>query len=312
MAKMRSPNYPALSLGDSIQRVKLLWSKEKKTAVPADVAAKAIGYGGLNGPSRTALGALKKYGLVDSDDSAIRVSDLALSILHPGSEEERLTSTRIAAVMPELFSSLFTTHAHASDDAIKSYLITKLGFSESGARQVIKTFRDTIELAKLNETDHIPHTVSSQEACIQDTKNTALATRMPFNSERQTVPTEVFFGNSPEPIPYKTFSWHLAPGVEAQVIITGDEPKKEYWDAICKYAELSGSLSPSFKEGDTVEYVDAYTGDVKYGRIEKMYGSDAIIHTITKEEAGPNPKKFTPKADPRIAAITDGTGAIKK
>lgn len=51
----------------------------------------------------------------------------------------------------------------------------------------------------------------------------------------------------------------------------------------------------SFAEGDTVEYVDARTKQVKYGRIQKMYGSDAIIRTISKEEAGANPKKFSPR-----------------
>jgi hypothetical protein len=50
-----------------------------------------------------------------------------------------------------------------------------------------------------------------------------------------------------------------------------------------------------FAEGDIVEYVDAKTGETKYGRITKMYGSDAILRVISKEQAGPNPKRITPR-----------------
>jgi hypothetical protein len=38
---------------------------------------------------------------------------------------------------------------------------------------------------------------------------------------------------------------------------------------------------------------DARTGETKYGRIERRYGSDAIIHIVTKEEAGPSPGRIT-------------------
>ncbi|MGD0966102.1 MAG: hypothetical protein ABSA57_19640 [Candidatus Acidiferrales bacterium] len=69
----------------------------------------------------------------------------------------------------------------------------------------------------------------------------------------------------------------------------------EYFDTLHQYLALSEKLvEPAFQEGDKVEYTDAYTGEARYGTIERMYGSNAVIDTITKEEAGPNPKKFTP------------------
>jgi hypothetical protein len=60
-------------------------------------------------------------------------------------------------------------------------------------------------------------------------------------------------------------------------------------------ARWSKKQAQSFSEGDTVEYIDARTKEVKYGLIKKMYGSNAIIRTVSKEEAGPNRKKFTPR-----------------
>ncbi len=69
----------------------------------------------------------------------------------------------------------------------------------------------------------------------------------------------------------------------------------EYFDTLRQYLALSEKLiKPVFHERDKVEYVDAYAGEAKYGIIKKMFGNNAIIDTITKEEAGPNPKKFPP------------------
>ena len=44
--------------------------------------------------------------------------------------------------------------------------------------------------------------------------------------------------------------------------------------------------------GDAVEYEDAYTGELKHGRITQMSGGTAIIRTITEREAGKNPKRI--------------------
>jgi hypothetical protein len=98
--------------------------------------------------------------------------------------------------------------------------------------------------------------------------------------------------------PSQTYSWPLAQGVSAEVRITGGELLPEYFDALRQYLMLAEKLAkPVFQEADKVEYVDAYAGDTRYGTIERMYGSNAIIHTITKEEAGSNPKKFTLQHD---------------
>jgi hypothetical protein len=98
--------------------------------------------------------------------------------------------------------------------------------------------------------------------------------------------------------PSQTYSWPLAQGVSAEVRILGGELLPEYFDALRQYLTLAEMLvKPAFQEADKIEYLDAYTGETRYGIIEKMYGSNAIIHTITKEEAGPNPKTFTPPHD---------------
>src|SRR5580704_304952 len=170
---MRSPNYPALGLSDAVGRVDALWRKEQRTPVPPDVAAKAMGFGALSGPSRTAIGALKKYGLVDSEGGNMRVSSLALRILHPADAADGLRAMQEAALRPELFKQLWQSHAQASETALASHLINKLGFSTTGAKQVTKAFKDAVELAKLDRAEYSSQVApAAQEDSVQS-QNTA-------------------------------------------------------------------------------------------------------------------------------------------
>jgi hypothetical protein len=243
---------------------------------------------------------MKKYGLVDSDDQTVRVSELALRILHPASEEEQLKAIQEAALKPELFASLYETRAEASDDALRSYLITKLGFSQNGASQVSKAFRETMSLSRLDKTEHITPYESHGDVSVEVSQSKGISADEYGAKNRQALYSTIL---SSTQSPSQTYSWPLGQGVSAEVRITGGELLPEYFDALRQYLALAEKLvKPVFQEGDKVEYVDAYTGETRYGVIERMYGSNAIIHAVTKEEAGPNPKRFTPRPDPARVA----------
>src|SRR5262249_48017237 len=140
-------NYPGLSLSQAIDAVAKLWQHEKKTAVSHETAALAMEFKSLSGPARVTIGALRQYGLIEKAEKGhIRVSDDALIILH-GPESDRNRTIMGAAGMPDLFADLLKTHAEASETAIRSYLITKKGFAEDGARKAARAFRETMNLA---------------------------------------------------------------------------------------------------------------------------------------------------------------------
>ena len=81
--KHRSPNYPAVSLPDAVSMAKKLWDAEKRTSVNGDIAAKALGFNGLNGKVRVMIGALRQYGLLTKGKPGlVQLSDLAVSVLH--------------------------------------------------------------------------------------------------------------------------------------------------------------------------------------------------------------------------------------
>lgn len=145
--KMRSPNYPGLSLQQAIEAAEKLWKAEKRTSVSHETAVAALGYKMLSGPARVAIAAMRQYGLVDKAEKGhVRISDVAVSILH-GDPNERAGALVSAALEPPLFAELHRTHADASENAIRSYLITKKRFAEDGARRAAKAFKESLTFA---------------------------------------------------------------------------------------------------------------------------------------------------------------------
>ncbi len=227
MAKMRSPNYPAVGLSKAIEWARKLWNKEKKTPVSAAVAASAIGYKGLSGPSRTALAAMKKFGLVEEDKTGMRLSNLALRIIHASGDETRLQSLREAAIKPELFRQLLRTHPQASNDALRSYLITQMDFSETGAKALIDSLRDTIAIAKLDDPEYtIP--IGSEDGETMDT-----GMQIGRGEVRTAGTTKAL----------RSFSWPLSAETTAKLEIVGNEElTSEHIDALSQYLEVAKKL----------------------------------------------------------------------
>lgn len=148
--KERSPNYPALAITQAIELVSKLYEREKRTTVQPDAAVKALGYGAMSGTARTAIAALRQYGLVDSARDGLRVSDLAMDILHnPIGSAERTKALQEAALRPPLISELMPTHADASEDSLRAYLITRRKFSPEGAGRFVLAFKESVQIVRL-------------------------------------------------------------------------------------------------------------------------------------------------------------------
>ncbi|ESY84713.1 MULTISPECIES: hypothetical protein [unclassified Mesorhizobium] len=156
MARVRSPNYPALSLPAALDRVRTLQGLEGKNAVPREVIAKHLGFGGLNGASATVLSALAKYGLLEAvGDGEAKVSELALTILFPHDPNEKQEAIEKAAFRPVLFAKLREKWPDRAptEESLRSYLVRE-GFSSSAAEQVIQFYRETLEIAVPKQTAH--------------------------------------------------------------------------------------------------------------------------------------------------------------
>lgn len=163
MPRIRSPNYPQLSLPEAINRAKLIHAAERHLAAPKEVIAKHLGYNGLNGASLVAISALGKYGLIEEvNGDKVKVSPLALSILYPKSPQEKNEAIEEAALKPALFAEIHNEwEGHRpSEENLRSYLIRR-NFATEALDRVIKSYRETIDLVTQESEEYDPANVGS-------------------------------------------------------------------------------------------------------------------------------------------------------
>src|SRR5437899_4642160 len=123
-ARHRSPSYPAVSLKEALNKLRLLYDRAKRTPVGDAAAVAAMGYGALSGSARVLLSALRKYGLIEDHGGNVRVSDLGLRILmHQEGSAERDAAIREAAFKPEIIRELSATYGDVSNEVLRPHLL---------------------------------------------------------------------------------------------------------------------------------------------------------------------------------------------
>ena len=183
MARVRSPNYPAIGLPAAIEKARAIHKGEGKNSVPRDALAKLLGYGGLNGGSAAMLSALNKYGLIELvDDGEARISDLAMRIMFPDNSEEKRAALEVAAFKPSVFAEIREKWPDRppGDDSLRSFLVRK-GFTESALEQVIQFYREIIDMAPAHEPakDSPPPPVIQEVAMSNPSVAQAVMTNLP-------------------------------------------------------------------------------------------------------------------------------------
>jgi hypothetical protein len=153
--RIRSPNYPALSLPEAINRATALYRVQHTHAAPREVVARGMGYSTLNGASASAISALHKYGLLERAGDEIKISDRMMRILHPQSTDERGLAIHEAARSVQLFEELDERFPGRmpNDDLLRNYLVRK-GFAPAAVSSVILAYRETSELVSREAGPH--------------------------------------------------------------------------------------------------------------------------------------------------------------
>lgn len=148
MARVRSPNFPVISLPAAIERIEKIYTKEQTIPATRETIAEHLGYSGMNGASLKVVSALLKYGLLEeTKDKLLRVSPLAMAIMHPASEQEKADALQQAADGPVLFQRLNTQFEgrRPSDTNLRSWLLRN-GFATSAVDSVITAYSETMDL----------------------------------------------------------------------------------------------------------------------------------------------------------------------
>ena len=156
--RVRSPNYPSISLAEAIQKVRTVYQKEHLHSATKEVIAKVLGYAGLNGASFGVVSALVKYGLMEQKGDEIKISgDGQIVALHRKGDPEYTTAIQQAAFRPTLFRELYDLYGDSlpSDHNLRVYL-QKKGFNPKVVDSVIRLYRDTLEFVVTETGDDIP------------------------------------------------------------------------------------------------------------------------------------------------------------
>ena len=158
MAKrVRSPNYPAISLKEAITRARELYDEETTHPTTVDVASAHWGYKSVKTGGSIILAALSAYGLMDTEGMGehrkVRVSDLGRGAIldeRPDSPE-RLKLLKEAALLPKLHKELWEKWGAdlPSDASVRHYLVTDRGFNEKTVGDFIAEYKATLDFAEL-------------------------------------------------------------------------------------------------------------------------------------------------------------------
>ena len=155
--RVRSPNYPSISLRVAIDQLGKLGETIHTHSAPRDLVLSGMGFSGAHGTSLGALSALQKYGLLEREGEEFRITELGMQCLHPESDEEKEQALRNAAHSPKLFAELSDRFADdpVSDDLFRNYLVRK-GFSASAASSVLLAYRETWTLVDESTSEYDP------------------------------------------------------------------------------------------------------------------------------------------------------------
>ncbi|HEX4493412.1 MAG TPA: hypothetical protein VH914_19570 [Acidimicrobiia bacterium] len=157
--KGRSPSYPGINLETAISRAQKLYAEEGRNAAPMGAITGHWGYTSpKTGPAAVTYAALKKFGLLGEngrgDERMGKLTDLALDIILNPDQSAQARAIRSAALTPPIHTELWEKHKEhglPSDDSLRYELVRNRGFTESGAAEFIREFRDTVSFAQLTQ-----------------------------------------------------------------------------------------------------------------------------------------------------------------
>jgi hypothetical protein len=142
-----------------------------------------MGFQGRSGPAAAALASLRQYGLVEGRDQSMRLTALAIRVLHPTDLTEKAAAVEEAFYKPDIYGEIRSQFSGKIPGAqvLKSYLIRTRGFNPNGADDFIKIFKENQQY--LEQYVHVQRTADSDQTTASDPEDPVLRT----GSEEDTV-----------------------------------------------------------------------------------------------------------------------------
>ena len=155
MVKVKSLNYPSLSLPETILKIRLIYEQERNQAMNKESIALAMGYASVDEAATNAMSALNKYGLLTNiPPSLFKVSEDAENIiLLPKGHPDRIRALQNIAFSPYLFGKLHQAFGKQlpNNNILCSFMV-KMGFGPKVIDNVIYAYQETLKFIKEEET----------------------------------------------------------------------------------------------------------------------------------------------------------------
>lgn len=235
----RSPNYPRLSFREAIKQVRRIYESEdiNTRTVSKDEVGMALGFKGVNGASLGIINALRKYGLLQDEDSdRVRVSGDALSILFPADDSRKIGVIEKAAFAPKPLAEFYRAWGkHPPRPEVLRRDLEERGFLPKATDEVIRIYYDNLEFVfgKAPEYTEVDEQINEQplevEVQPQQSVNGSDASSTPDSKAPAPASTEQ--------VPLKEHLHVFARGREVRLQI-GGEVTQETMDRIIAHLNL--------------------------------------------------------------------------
>jgi hypothetical protein len=162
--RARSPNFPAITLKDAVERVRTLFKEEGRNFAHEDTILGHWKYKPRSGGGWSVLAAVKSFGLLAQEGSGntrrYRLSDAALKLVMKSGDEyadERRDELKDAALKPRIHRELWVKYSGTlpSNQTLEYDLVSSSGFTPVAAKEFVPRFRETITFAGLTATDRL-------------------------------------------------------------------------------------------------------------------------------------------------------------
>lgn len=153
--KGRSPNYPSMDLGESIEAIKKVYAIERRARFPRTALATHLGYTSLNGRALAKIGAIRAYGLLDGREDSLTVSPTAMALIDaPKDSEDYLEALHIAFNSPPLFARIAAEHEETPSPQSLRWWLAKQGYMGDAADKALKVYLASLELVNSVEGEY--------------------------------------------------------------------------------------------------------------------------------------------------------------
>lgn len=244
--RIRSPNYPSMSLGEAVEAIKKVYAHERRARFPRTSLASHLGYGSINGRSLAKIGTLRGYQLIEGRENDLHVSPTAIAIIEaPDGSKDKVEAYWTAFLSPNIFARAHEEYGNVPPSpATLRWWLTQQGYIGEAADKAMQSYLDSLELVNSLTEAHgnVPLPVReepSQPLARHEPRSaTAEAARQVHAHARMAEPARFSGGGVLEP----DFKIKLGEGRWLLIEVKGGEPTSSDFIKLEKFARFQREL----------------------------------------------------------------------